>query len=376
MSVPPSAYTLDLQSRRQYLRIAPQDTRQLASLWTTLAPRLDVILNTFYDHLATVPDLAHFFHGRDLATIKDAQKKHWHLSFTSGFDENYCSSVTRIGNAHARIGLEPRWFLGAYALILSELSTMVAERNKWSATERAAALSAVFKVVFMDMDCIISVYNEMAEQQRLASQQEALLKLIERFDASVSTRIASVAAASEQLSHTTAEISRRIGDNSERVQAVSALASEAMEKNRNLAERAAQISGVTDLIQNIAGQTNLLALNASIEAARAGDAGRGFSVVADEVKKLAARTTEATEDIRQQIEGIIQVSEDVNATSADTARNIDEITNGITSVAGATSQQTAATTDISASITEIQHAIRELFGAVKGPTPATLEDAA
>ena len=260
--------------------------------------------------------------------------------------------------------------------MLEELFALTAEHHKWSSARRRQAISAVFKAVFLDMDCIISVYNDMAEQQRIASQQEALLKLIENFDGSVTTRISSVAAASEELSHTTAEISRRINDNSERVQAVAALASEAKTKNENLAQRASQISGVIDLIHDIAGQTNLLALNASIEAARAGEAGRGFSVVAEEVKKLASRTTEATEQIREQIEGIIQVSADVNTTSADTARNIDEITSGITSVATATSQQTAATNDISSSITEIQHAIKDLFGAVKGSPQTPTDDSA
>ncbi|SDS17891.1 methyl-accepting chemotaxis protein [Bradyrhizobium canariense] len=165
-----------------------------------------------------------------------------------------------------------------------------------------------------------------------------------------SANVHSVAAASEELASSVAEISRQ-------VDASARIAGEAVEQAQKtdarisqLSQAAARIGDVVDLIQSIAGQTNLLALNATIEAARAGEAGRGFAVVAAEVKTLAEQTAKATGEISQQINDIQSATKESVTAIKEIGATIGRISEISSTIASAVEEQGAATQEISRNV--------------------------
>ncbi|XGX16145.1 methyl-accepting chemotaxis protein [Pseudomonas solani] len=120
----------------------------------------------------------------------------------------------------------------------------------------------------------------------------------------VARSAAQAAEAARGADHATREGLGVIGKTTSAIEQLASEMSAAMEEVQGLASSSEQIGSVLEVIRAIAEQTNLLALNAAIEAARAGEAGRGFAVVADEVRNLAKRTQDSVEEIRQVIEGL------------------------------------------------------------------------
>lgn len=172
--------------------------------------------------------------------------------------------------------------------------------------------------------------------------------------------VKTVAAATEELSASSSEIAYQI---SGVAQKSSRASKEAVRTNEQVAELnslADSIGEVVSAIKNIAEQTNLLALNATIEAARAGEAGKGFAVVADEVKKLATETSSKTILIDERVARIQLAIRNTVEAVAQIIGDVQDIDRSTAAVAGAVEEQNAATAEIGRNIAEASQGTRDV----------------
>ena len=268
-------------------------------------------------------------------------------------------------------------------------------------TDEIGRLTGAFSRMVENLLAIINQITSTSGQVAAASDQlHSTAERIAQGAEEVAAQAGTVATAGEEMSATSGDIARNCqlaAEGAERAsQAASAgalvvertvavmgqIADRVQESARTvetLGERSDQIGAIIGTIEDIADQTNLLALNAAIEAARAGEQGRGFAVVADEVRALAERTTRATKEISEMIkaiqretrgavtameQGVRQVASGTTeaAKSGDALRDIlaqvKDVAMQVNQIAIAAEEQTATTGEISHNMTQITEVVQ------------------
>ena len=161
----------ELQTRLKFYGLEQADTSAFHSVRNALTRFVGVALEKFYGKVKNFPELAHFFSSEGmLEHAKSAQNSHWMKVFGDGLTEDYYQRAVGVGRVHARIGLEPKWYVGGYAVILEELVTemVTSSRFGWLPSRKrqlADDLSALIKVALLDIDVALSTYFVNAEEK-------------------------------------------------------------------------------------------------------------------------------------------------------------------------------------------------------------------
>jgi methyl-accepting chemotaxis protein len=190
--------------------------------------------------------------------------------------------------------------------------------------------------ISVDLDQIGYAVSQAAQQASTAASTAS----------QTATNVQTVAAAAEEMSAAASEINRQVSQAREISKMAVMQAGHTNKIVNGLVDTTQKIGDIVELITEIANRTNLLALNATIEASRAGAAGKGFAIVASEVKTLANQTSKATEEIGRQIRDVQNATQEaasVIGSIGETIGKVDEISS---EVAAAVQQQTAATAEV------------------------------
>ncbi|PHI97461.1 hypothetical protein BG621_01445 [Parasaccharibacter apium] len=462
---------VELQSRLNFLHLNEAECQAIRRIEPYIVKAIPHALDAFYTTVRNEPQTRVFFASdQHMQQAKQAQIGYWSNIASANFGTAFTSTVRRVGKTHARIGLEPRWYIGGYAIILSHIINGVTAQiiptvpflpAKLSLRDLAASFGSLFKAVFLDMDLTISIYIEETkrlnkeemtkldnaiEQERqfvtqsfghiinaLADKNLSLtvdgdlpttylpmrddlnhaiatlcrtLNSIRETTGSIDTTADEIDSAARDLARRTEKQAVSVEKTAAAVEqitaTVSSTAARVMEANRfveecqttterfgtmihraNAAmkgiERSAEaVNKITNVISNIATQTNLLALNTGVEAAHAGEAGSGFRVLAQEIRKLANQVGNASEEVKELITTSQSHVSSGSTIMKDASNAVDTIISSVANISThlqeitkATSEQASALKDVNNAIATIDQGTRENAAMVEETSAAT-----
>lgn len=246
------------------------------------------IIEDFYKQLTSLPNLVNIFKEHStLERLKKTQVWYFKTLSTALIDDDYIAGREKIGAVHARIGLSAIWFLGGYSIYLRLIADKIASSN---VTDGAQLYQAVSRRFLFDSAIILEQYVG-----NVFKANEAYRNNMEEVSVALMDSVRQVSAIASDFANTASELAQ---------------SQETVVKTVNdLTRDSEKIDELGEFVDDVASQTHLLGLNAAIEAARVGDHGNGFAVVANEVRKLAERAKGSSRDIKA---SVVQVIAQVN----------------------------------------------------------------
>ncbi|MBP1992002.1 globin-coupled sensor protein [Paenibacillus eucommiae] len=288
-----------------YIGLTDEDLQILKNKEAEFKQIVTALVDELYDDITKWPELNAIINSHStLDRLKQTQ--HWYfLSMTSGvIDNEFIEKRLAIGRVHSKIGLSTNWYLGTY-LKYSDLAAIHFKKilpHQW--VQVTHSLSKMFS---LDSQLVLEAYeqDEQAKIQQLADDQQEILTTVSKAVQDLAAMIVELTSSSQAVAETAISTAESQDQSHSRLQ--------------DLNKEIEDISDMETTMRDISEQTHLLGLNAAIEAARSGEHGRGFQVVANEIRKLAARSKNSLDLIHDKLESVSQALEIVETNSRQTS---------------------------------------------------------
>lgn len=304
----------EINEQMKMINLTEEELLQLRKIKPVIEDNIAIITEQFYRSVLNVEKLERIIiEHSTIERLKQTLRLHIIEIFDGHVDEGYISKRLGIARIHKKVGLEPKWYLSAFQNLQNALIGIF---NREIADERtrSALITAITKLLSLEQQLVLEAYekeNSLEKEREYEAVKKELKQKIaelsgELIDLSMDTNSAVeqlVASSGEvndsfaRTSHSALESRERARDGRELLHdldgQISRIHESTSEMERSIQElnhSSMEIGRIVHAVQEIANQTRVLSFNAAIEASRAGDEGRGFRVVADEVNRLAEDT--------------------------------------------------------------------------------------
>ncbi|MBA2174951.1 globin-coupled sensor protein [Halobacillus locisalis] len=385
----------ELAKQLKMIQLTEEDLGTLKSLKPTVERHIEEIVDQFYKNLDHEQSLTEMIESNSsVDRLKKTLRQHISEMFDGVIDQEFYLKRAQIARVHSRIGLTPKWYMCAFQdLMLSFMSIFSEEFFQKEAFHDA--LSATTKMLNIEQQIVLELYEQEAAEKRQQEKErrEEVYRSVDQMSGEVAAVSQEASASSEQLTGQTARMvedsrkgsqladqvgrkslegQQQIEEQKNQMQEISSSIHVILEDVEKLQNVSAEINKIVTLVSSIAEQTNLLSLNASIEAARAGEHGAGFTVVAQEVRKLSEQTQDSVSEVsglisetNGQIHNVSTNVNDMNAMIEKSTDGMNRIHHFFTEIVSATGENEKMNKAMEQNLEGFSEVINEINQAVE-----------